>query len=178
MKRQISVNALSSTLNSIPANIAVLDTDGTIIAVNARWREFASENAMTDPNAGVGFNYISICESDESANASLSGEVAKSVKSVLAGNLTNAVFEYPCHSASKRRWFRLFINSIDLDGRTGCVTTHIDITDLRENELAQERLAKQLRAEQRQLAIARSIARMGSWETNLLTLDVNWSQET
>lgn len=178
MKRHILAKTLSSTLNSIPANIAVLDTDGTILAANAHWREFASENAMTDPNAGVGLNYISICESDESTSSSFSREVAEGIRSVLDGHLTSAEFEYPCHSASKRRWFRLFVSSIDLDGLTGCVTTHIDITDLRENELVQESLAKQLRAEQKQLAIARSIARMGSWETNLLTLEVNWSQET
>lgn len=178
MKRNISANALYSTLNSIPANIAVLGTEGEILAVNAHWREFASENLMTDPNVGVGLNYISICESDESTSASLSREVAKGIRSVLAGNLTSAEFEYPCHSASKRRWFRLFVSPIDLDGRTGCVTTHIDITDLRENALAQASLTRQLRSEQKQLAVARSIARMGSWETNLLTLEVKWSQET
>lgn len=163
----------------------MLDATGVIIAVNKRWNEFASDNGMKDENAGVGLNYIAVCESSEGPDAHNANEVAARIRSVLAGNAPSFELEYPCHSPSQTRWFRLIANPINLEGRLGVVTTHINITDraiaeesLRANQREQLRLAKQLRVEQDELTIARAIAQMGSWEADLRTLDVKWTPET
>jgi PAS domain S-box-containing protein len=185
MKGRVSAPILSSVLDSIPAHIAVLDATGVILAVNRRWNEFASDNGMKDANAGIGLNYIAICENSEGSNAQYAHEVAASIRSILAGKTPSFELEYPCHSPSQTRWFRLIANPIDMEGCLGVVTTHINITDravaeesLRTNQHEQLKLARQLRAEQEELTIARAIAQMGSWETDLRTLDVKWTPET
>lgn len=185
MKGRFSATVLSSVLDSIPAHIAVLDATGVILAVNERWNEFASDNGMNDANAGIGLNYITICENSEGPDAHYSQEVAASIRSILAGNAPSFELEYPCRSPSQTRWFRLIASPIDLEGSLGVVTTHINITDraiaeesLRKNQHEQLRLAQQLQAEQDELAVARAIAQMGSWETDLRTLDVKWTPET
>lgn len=59
---QASQSLLQSTLDAVPSHLAILDADGTIIAVNAAWREFADKNGFIAPDYGVGTNYLDICE--------------------------------------------------------------------------------------------------------------------
>ena len=47
-------------LDSLPQQIAVMDTAGTLIAVNEAWRRFARENGG-EPLASLGANYLEIC---------------------------------------------------------------------------------------------------------------------
>lgn len=49
---------------------------------------------------------------------------------------------------------------------------------LGESERKQRRLALQLRSERARLVEAQAVARVGSWDTDLVTLAVNWSPET
>jgi len=57
---------LRSVLNSIGANIAVLDRHGTIIATNEAWERFALEDGIdaTPQRVGAGANYLEACERD------------------------------------------------------------------------------------------------------------------
>ncbi len=51
-----------SVLNSLTAHIAVLDTQGVIIAVNEAWRRFAQDNGALHSEAYLGANYLTVCE--------------------------------------------------------------------------------------------------------------------
>jgi predicted phosphatase len=62
---------------------------------------------------------------------------------------------------------------------------HVHVTErrladesLREREREQRQLAETLTAETRRLRESQSVASLGSWETNLDTLEVVWTQET
>src|SRR6185295_7724295 len=51
-----------AVLDSLSTHMAVLDKDGTIIAVNAAWRRFAETNGDSKlALAGVGANYLAVC---------------------------------------------------------------------------------------------------------------------
>ena len=52
------------------------------------------------------------------------------------------------------------------------------MSDTTLNEDAQRQLARELEAERARLAAAQRVARLGSWETDFVTLDVTWSDET
>jgi PAS domain-containing protein len=52
--------------------------------------------------------------------------VSRGLEAVLAGRLSGFQHEYPCHSPTARRWFRLYV--APLDGEPGAVVSHIDIT--------------------------------------------------
>ncbi len=53
-----------------------------------------------------------------------------------------------------------------------------DVTDRIAGELEQARLAAQLERERARLAAVQTVAKIGSWETDLSTLEVKWSAET
>ncbi|MBV5277049.1 PAS domain-containing protein [bacterium] len=90
-------------LNSLTAEIAVVDRNGIIRAVNKGWQCFARDNSdsLGKPVAsvGVGANYLSVCDAD-----SRSG-----IEAVLSGLLPEFSLEYPCDSPTQKRWFLMTV---------------------------------------------------------------------
>ena len=124
-------------LDALTANIAVLDRQGNIIAVNQAWRRFALENGADQDlhGCGVGINYLDVFRSetvDESIVHSLKGAF-EGIMSVLDGSQNAFSLEYPCHSPMQKRWF--LMNVTPLPQMSGAVLAHIDIT---ERKLAEE----------------------------------------
>src|SRR6266545_6058166 len=116
-----------AVLDSLAANIAVLDRDGNIIAVNEDWRRFARENDGAAIADSVGINYLDVCrraqeQSDGQIEATLAG-----IQAVLDGVRSNFTVEYPCHSPSEKRWFLMSVTPLGGE-RGGAVVTHNDIT--------------------------------------------------
>src|SRR5690606_18042570 len=58
----------SSMLNALPANIALLNSQGEIIMVNDSWKKFADGNELNNSNYGIGDNYIALCERNADAD--------------------------------------------------------------------------------------------------------------
>ncbi len=84
-------------LDALPAHVALLDRDGVILTVNEAWRRFASENALPDTAAGVGQNYLAVCERADTAEAR---QAAAGIRSVLRGAVPRFELEYPCSNLS------------------------------------------------------------------------------
>jgi PAS domain-containing protein len=89
---------VSDVLDSLTAHIAVLDEEGTIIAVNEAWRQFGRENR--DPRSAsvnkteIGANYLDVCRATP-GNASEDGAIAyQGLKAVLEGGQAHFAFEY------------------------------------------------------------------------------------
>ena len=133
-----------SLIDALPATISLAASDGTIVSVNAAWRRFAAENGLADPNALVGQNYLAVCDaavaSGDSAEAAEA--VGAGLRAVLAGRRAMFAFDYPCHSPTEQRWFRLMASPVDLDGERGVVAMHINISALRRTELALQEAEK------------------------------------
>lgn len=175
----------ASLLDALPANLVLIDHEGTIIAVNEPWRAFASEHGMSGQDAGVGRNYADVGKAGKGPDAASVHAAAAGVQAVLAGEIESFSLEYSCQSSSQRRWFRLMVNPVRLGGMRGALATHIDITDralaeenLRRTQEGLQKLAQQLQEERKNLTTARAVARMGIWEADLKTLKVSWSAET
>ena len=122
-------------MDSLTANIAVLDANGVIIVVNEQWRKFAGENCSSKAVfKDVGINYLSVCknsigkDNDEGAEAAFIG-----ISEVLRGEKDNFRLEYPCHSPDKQRWF--IMNASLMGGvRQGVVVSHFEVTVRRQIE--------------------------------------------
>jgi len=113
-------------LDSLTANIAVIDKSGEILAVNASWQEFAAANQMHDAAMGIGTNYFDVCRAaivDPSARTALKG-----IGEVLDGTRSSFYHEYPCHSPAKKRWFALRATPL-VDYPDFVVVSHEDITE-------------------------------------------------
>ncbi|OTE97426.1 hypothetical protein BCS42_05300 [Crenothrix sp. D3] len=124
-----------SILNSLSAQIAVLDANGTIVTVNEAWRQFSDANGL--PNS---YNYNLNRSYFEQGSPSFQESQFKDainikcgISAVLAGTQQSFELEYPCHSPTEQRWFNMRVvplNSVE----QGVVVSHENIT---ENKLAE-----------------------------------------
>jgi PAS domain-containing protein len=76
-------------LDSVAAEIAVIDSNGVIVAVNEQWRRFALDNSILPgqpaPQTGVGANYLNACQSGDDL-ASVGAALARDgIRAVLGG---------------------------------------------------------------------------------------------
>jgi two-component system CheB/CheR fusion protein len=117
---------LQAIIDSLPEQVAVLDRAGRIALVNTAWRRFSIDNGDTElKRTGPGANYVGVCEGargDADAQRALIGLVA-----VLEGRSERFTLQYPCHSATERRWFLMHAAPLAAP-EGGAVVSHIDIT--------------------------------------------------
>ena len=117
-----------AVFNSLNDHLAVLDHEGTIVAVNEGWRRFAEDNrGGGPPEVYIGANYLEVCRraSDDvsvDARRALDG-----IEKVITGERPGFEMEYPCHSPREQRWFFMRVTPLH-EGKTGVVVSHSDIT--------------------------------------------------
>ncbi|WP_265944467.1 PAS domain-containing hybrid sensor histidine kinase/response regulator [Dechloromonas sp. A34] len=124
-------------LESIAANIAVLDRNGIIVAVNENWLRFARDNGPQPgapiPHTDVGSNYLTVCQESSGAVAEEAQSAIAGIRGVLDGHLAHFSLEYPCHSPSQQRWFSMTVTPLGEEIR-GVVIAHQDITSRKQVE--------------------------------------------
>lgn len=112
-------------LDANPANSAIVDSSGYVVAVNRAWRSFAADNGGSE-STGLGVNYCAICRAaagDPHAAAAYDGILA-----VLDGSRDSFACEYPCDAPDRPRWFQLIVAPyVGASGR-GAVVMHYDVT--------------------------------------------------
>jgi PAS domain S-box-containing protein/hemerythrin-like metal-binding protein len=119
-----------TVLNSLTAHISVLDADGTVVAVNRAWQDFAEKNDLPKENRySVGTNYFQVCQkSFEEENLADAMTVQYGIMAVLEKTRDSFEFEYSCHSPTEQRWF--YMRVLPLQGNTaGVVVSHENITE-------------------------------------------------
>ncbi len=129
-----------STLNSLSAQIAIVDESGTILAVNKTWRDLDESNGGTGQKVAEGANYLQVCDSSTGVWSEGAVVFAEELRSVLSGQREEFTFEYPCHSPTERRWFVARVTRFSTGGLARAVVAHEDITERRR---AEERLRYQ-----------------------------------
>ena len=117
-----------AAFGSLPANIAILDHSGTIVAVNRAWRDFAEANAGAIAATCEGANYLEVCERARGDDAAEGRAMAQGIRRLLGGNGKEFVCEYACHSPSEQRWFMGRASRLLGDGRSRVVVAHVDVT--------------------------------------------------
>ncbi len=157
-------NALTSAavLKPLPGNVAVLDAHGVILSVNLPWREFAEKNGMRGCTYGVGRNYLRVCDRARGESSTEARMVAIGIRQVLSGKASNFSMDYPCHSPTEERWFRLIVTALNEQSFVRAVLMHVNITELRKVE---ERLSRS--RTERQMALT-SLSRLTLRERQVL----------
>ncbi|HET7774789.1 MAG TPA: PAS domain S-box protein, partial [Azospira sp.] len=127
-----------AVLDALPANIAILDAEGTIVAVNEPWRRFAAENSgRAVETLSIGSNYIAVCEAAVGESAEEAPDIAAGIRAVIRGHQKEFSLVYACHSPEEKRWFRVLVTPQDARGERGAVVMHLNVTETVE---AQQRL--------------------------------------
>lgn len=118
-------------LNSIPSEVAVIDNDGKIVAVNEAWSRFAIENADPDGQSlrttGIGANYLAVCRTVEDEPSGDAQKAGVGIRQVLDGGMDRFSMEYACDAPDRLRWFMMSATPLGPNGR-GAVVVHTDIT--------------------------------------------------
>jgi PAS domain S-box-containing protein len=127
-----------AVLNALPAEIAALDREGQIIAVNDAWAQHA------DAGCGlawgrVGQSYLGLCAA-RAASAPHAAEALAGIQEVLAGTKARYSIEY-CSCSEQTgapRWFALYVTPLGGEAG-GVVLAQLDVTERRavEEELRQ-----------------------------------------
>jgi PAS domain S-box-containing protein len=118
---------LRGTMNALSAHIAVLDERGVIIATNEAWRRFGHANGAAPGAAGVGADYLAVCDAGGAEGAA----VGAAIREALAGHPDDFTMEYPCHSPDEQRWFEVRVTRFPGEAGPRVVVAHEDVTDRR-----------------------------------------------
>lgn len=178
VRREESLKASESfkdvILNSLDAEIAVVDRHGVIQAVNARWQQFSVANSaepgQAAKNTGVGTNYLAVCCASTDAPTDGEMTVVAGLQAVLEGRLPRFTCEYPCDTPTQQRWFALMAMPLGEHGQGGAVITHTDITARKQAEQAMQRMKTMMDHTE-------SMAHLASFQWEVNTNTTTWSPE-
>ena len=128
-----------TVLNSLSANIAILDENGVILETNEAWRNYAKVNEMDGAADSIGVNYLALCDATTGKESKYARDVAAGIRSVIKGEVKEFLYDYPCHGPDGRHYFYLRAIRVAEDRPIRIVVSHEDITPLK---LAEEALRK------------------------------------
>lgn len=110
------------------SNIAVIDKNGAIIAVNKCWDDFARENGdLNLIHTSIGSNYLETCSKSVAAGDPYAAQALAGIEAVFESNMPLFELEYPCDSSAEPRWFVLQVVRYDEDP-TKLIISHQNIT--------------------------------------------------
>jgi len=134
-RRLAEVN--SAILSSLPAHVALLDSEGHIVAVNEAWQRNGRLHGFDDPNCDVGESYLDVCKRAKGDHAVDAIQVVQGLQALLAGTRESFALEYACHVGAEKRWLRMMATPVTRGGKGGAVVMMLNVTD---RKLAEEQL--------------------------------------
>lgn len=147
-----------AVLDALPAQVAVLDRDGRILAVNRSWQRFAEEGGAGEAlHRGIGVDYFAACLRASGPEREDGRRAAEGIRAVLDGRRSEHSQEYPCPAGEDERWFLLKVSPLEGDGE-GAVVVHLDVT---ERKLAEDR-ARRAREAMAQVARVNAVGILAS----------------
>ena len=146
----------------------ILAGDGTIVAVNDRWRRFGLENGLAPGSAAEGSNYVAVVERarawlGEACDAFLAG-----LRAVRQGTREHFDFRYDCSAPGVPRWFKATVTRLPDEHSDHVLIVHRDITE------KTQALAR-LRANEAFADVAARAAQVGGWFFDRSSNRVDWS---
>ncbi len=161
---------LRSVFDSLAPLTAILDRDGRIVAVNLAWRRSLIAYGVAADGYCEGADYLAVCERAEGPDGDMARTVATGIRAVLARQVSEFNFEYPCHGKTGANWFAVKVRPFADGEQAHILMSHENITERR---LGEERL----RNSARMLDMTTRLARVGGWRSDLGSDRVYWSDE-
>ncbi len=170
-REQLKRNELArqaAILNALPAQIALLDPDGTIVSVNDGWKLFAAANSMRGgPGQVVGVNYLAVCDTATGSWSKNARFAANGIRAVLSGSGRNFSFDYEVDLPSGTCWFRFTVTPLSEERRQGVIVKHEDISASKRDQSDLVSLAERL-------SLATEVAKVGVWDWDLANEALTW----
>jgi diguanylate cyclase (GGDEF)-like protein/PAS domain S-box-containing protein len=139
--RQSLFDQQAAIIDALPAQIALINVEGTILSANDAWRRFADGHGLRDADYAIGRNYLEVCDGASGEGAAEAAQAAAGIRAVLAGSAKSFSLEYPCHTATEERWSLLTVAPVDRHFPLAAIVMHFDITARKRGEADRHRLA-------------------------------------
>ncbi len=126
--------------------VAVLDAQGVIVAVNGPWTDFCEANDGNPALTGVGADYLKVC--DQADGEPSARAVADAIRAALSGDGPIADrIQIACHAPHQKRWFDVLVTSRsdDTGTATGATVMLVQVPERRTDPVESEQgLAREI----------------------------------
>ncbi|MBP1626327.1 MAG: domain S-box protein [Holophagaceae bacterium] len=125
---------LAATLDALPTCIAILDDQGRIQAINARWNRYDNPDNPLVHGCAVGTDYRELCTRTLSEAPGMA-LAAHGILQILEGSRDSFAEDYQLPLSKKLSWYEItgtrFMDSL---GRPTVVVSHLEISERKELE--------------------------------------------
>lgn len=129
----LQAGLLEAAFDSLSIELAVLETDGTIVTTTSDWGTLVEQTVLHDEIATTGDRYpAAIAEDSHEYGAYASG----GLEALLNGDRDQFELEYPCDRSARQRWFSFIAQRVRVDGITYVTVAHREITERKRSEQA------------------------------------------
>lgn len=162
----------AAIIDAMPYQMAVTDHSGKIIQVNLAWRQFAHNNCDNCDqtycivNPSIGDNFFAACAVDTGPDQAQAKAAQDGLRAVLAKESSAFSMESACRTDKEERWFILNISPLH-KGRAGALLSYIEITQIKQAQLLQEKYRHKLQA------LARRHLEIQESERHLLSMELH-----
>jgi signal transduction histidine kinase len=125
---------LASTLDALPAAIAILDGDGAILVANRQWHLLTGSANPLLAGAEVGGSFLPVCRALAAGPGEI-GEAARQVADVIRGGREAASLDYALDADRQRQWFSVLATRFSAQGKPRIVVMQLDVTEHRRMEI-------------------------------------------
>jgi PAS domain S-box-containing protein len=120
-----------AVFDSLSAQIAVLDRNGTIIQTNAAWRKHGADHGYAPVTGFVGTDYLEVLDCLTQGDQETRMAVSAGISSALSGEVGHFQLPQPFLAPAQQRWFSVHVTPV-LDAAGRVVVSHEDVTRIKE----------------------------------------------
>src|SRR3954469_16267675 len=122
------IEMFQKLIDALPEQIALLDDQWTILALNPAWTKTASAYGYEALRAGS--NYAAFCRERASEGHNAARPAVEGIEEINAGLRQSFEYFYDGNDRWEGHTFHLRINRLSIDGRTLATVTRYDISEL------------------------------------------------
>lgn len=137
MRHKENAHVLQTIIDTLPANVALLDRQGALIAINRHCKDLCDGYCDLLSLASIQNPAMRTCPHMHGLPMDCGMQIRSGILSVLEGQASQFVHEYPQPGAHPRVWLRLMAVPIQAeDSIQGIVVMSTDITEFKDAEEA------------------------------------------
>ena len=141
-----------AAIDSLSAHIAILDESGVILENQSRMESlFSIKTAYRKTLSLRGMNYLDVCDAAEGEDALDAHNVAAGIRKVIKGEITEFLFDYPCHTLDSKHWYYMRAIRMSDAKPVRVIISHEDITALKLVEETLRESREELREQKQSL---------------------------
>jgi two-component system, NarL family, sensor kinase len=136
------VKLFQQVISGLPEQIALVDEDWVILAVNEAWTQSIADHGYVELSPGE--NYFEFCDSKAKEGHAAAAVAANGVRQIDAEATRSFRYVYHGNDRWEGHAFQLCINRLNVDGHVFATITRYDVTELVQLRLMREDFSQSL----------------------------------